>query len=291
MAGGPTATPRTVRAALARQVAALERSARALAAHPGRREVHEHRRQARRTEAVTHLLEPFLRPPAYTRLRALTAGLGRGLGRLRDADVMGRRLQRIAAAPPAARAGLEALAKRVAARSRKGRKARAHAARRRARPKRLRDPVQRLLERAAGPRADPLRVPSARLRLRARRVVASHASPESLHALRLELKAFGYAAEALAQAKVPGTATAAREARAACKALGRYTDALALALLAADADGAARAHLEAVAREDAAAARAAFGAAWAAGRWPALQRRWRTPPSLARQAFEAGHQR
>ncbi|MEA3136309.1 MAG: hypothetical protein QOC71_590 [Thermoplasmata archaeon] len=229
--------------------------------------LHAFRKQARRTWAAVQLTEAYLTPVQFARVGRFAAPLAGGLGRLRDEDVLAKRLAALARgkSKPLQDDLLGAL-RRLPAAERKRRVARAVA---RAKPKRIDRPVAEALTSMRKGWLDPLGLARARLRERSRWVSAA-SSVEALHALRLELKAYRYAVEALGKEASRLDTLAAAQARKAAKVLGRVMDAHALAGLAATARPRAAKTLRAAARRDAEAARSEFGKGWTGG-WPALR--------------------
>lgn len=157
----------------------------------------------------------------------------------------------------------------------------------RAAPRELRRPLLRLLD-AADPAAlgDAIGFPATRVRLRAARL--GGADEEGLHAFRLEMKAFRYALEAVADhaeaAEACPVAAEAAEAREVTALLGRLNDAEALRASVGRWVGGLprRVRREAVAQEAVArllaaadaereGARGEFLAGWHGARWPALK--------------------
>ena len=253
-----------------KSVATLEARRDELAAKPkGTKALHEYRKQARRVAAGYQLLELFLKPTEYANVHALVSQLAKGLGRWRDADVLDKRLEKLAARKPReVREQFTELRNKIAA---GGRKRRIANACKRSSRRRLREPVEEILGRARARLGDPLELLRKRLCLRAPSALRSTATTQDLHAFRLELKSYRYALETLAPEPGSAEELTARQAHQVTAILGRLVDAEVLEKTAAEANSLAAEVLLAAAREDAVKARKEFEAGWSAKRWPELQ--------------------
>src|SRR5262245_34685221 len=251
-------------------VATLETRRDELAAEPnGAKALHEYRKQARRVAAGHQLLELFLKPTEYANVHGRLSQLARGLGRCRDADVLDKRLQKLAARKSRkVQEQFTELHNKIAPGDRKRRVANAC---KRSSRKNLREPVEEILRRARARPSDPLELPRKRLRLRAQSAFRSTATTQDLHAFRLELKSYRYALEALAPEPRSPDALAARQAHQVTAILGRLVDAEVLEKTAAEANSLVAEVILAAARKDAVTARKEFETGWRAKRWPELQ--------------------
>lgn len=233
--------------------------------------LHAFRKQARRLAAAAQGLECFLKPTAYARLAALTSDVPRGLGRCRDSDVLVARLARLRKGKaPATRARLDEVAESLRVGDRKARVKRAL---RRSSPGRL-DRVRRLAAGARAANVDGLGLVEHRLRARLRPALRPGADVRDLHALRLDLKAYRYALEALHPTESANSSPDGQlglEAARLSALLGRITDAEALRAEAHKARGTAARVVHAAADEDERQARQAFEDGWLRRRWPTLQ--------------------
>lgn len=273
------------------QLRALEQERKHLAESEGAREpLHRFRVSARRADAAAGMAQWALRPTQFAKVVALTARVPRGTARYRDADVLEALLrEKVEEAPPREQPGLEALADEARRERKRGRKKALERAMDRAAPKRLRKPILAVLAAAdVGAVGEPLAFPGARVRLRAARLGPSP-SEQDLHAFRLEVKAFRYALEALADhpeaAQHCDVAAEAQEAREVTLLLGKANDAASLEAAVARW----RSRLSRKARSDpgtqqavawlleageldGAAARDEFLQGWHGPRWPGVKR-------------------
>jgi len=270
LAGGMTVRRPTMAALRQRfrdGVAELESRAHELADDPNSaKAVHAFRKQAHLLAAQADALEMYLTPTDHHKLVALVAPVRQGLGRLRDWDVLAKRVARLGRGR--SRLLKRQLAEALEAARPPDRKRRVAAACRRARPKRLRRPVEEILARMHPRSADVLAIPEARLRQRLRPAVLPGASFAGLHAFRLSLKAYRHAV-ALASPEGPGPID--RQAHAVTALLGQVTDAHQLAQAAGKAAPLAARTLLAAARRDGDAARRAFEEGWMARKWRHLE--------------------
>jgi CHAD domain-containing protein len=231
--------------------------------------LHEYRKQTRRVAAGYQLLELFLKPTEYASIQALTSVLSKGLGRWRDADVLGKRLQELARGKSrAAGEQFNALREKIAS---GGRSRRVTRACERSARVRLREPLEELLGHACAQIADPLALLRDRLRLRAQSALSEMATTHQLHAFRLELKSYRYALETLEPAPRSIEASMARQAHQVTDILGRLVDAEVLEAKAAEAGPLAARVILAAARKNATQARQEFEKGWGEKRWPELQ--------------------
>lgn len=229
--------------------------------------LHEYRKQARRLWATVQLTEPYLTPLQHSQAIRLVAPLADGLGRLRDEDMLAKRVKALARGK--SKVLRDALLEAAAPMSPAKRDRRIASALARARPKRLERPLMDILASIRAGWLDPLGLVRGRLRERSRWIAAT-SSLAALHALRLELKAYRYAVEALGKEAGVADARAARQAHEATKVLGRVMDADALAGLAAKSPPRVARTLLAAAKREGQDARREFGTAWSK-RWPALR--------------------
>lgn len=229
--------------------------------------LHEYRKQARRLWATVQLAELYMTPVQHARAIRAVASLADGLGAVRDRDVLVKRLRALARGKSnPLRDGLRKATEATSGPSRKKRVARAVAS---AKGKRLAGPLESLLKKFRPGWLDPLALLRHRVHERSRVVTAS-SSKEALHALRLELKAFRYAVEALGSEAAAPDLAAARQAHKATDVLGRIMDAHALTELAKAQPPRVAKTLLAAARRDDEAARKDLAAAWAT-KWPDLR--------------------
>ena len=257
------------------QVKALEGARRRLRAKPGLPEaLHGFRKRAHRLAASLELARPFLKSVAYHDLAARVSRVPKGLGKVRDADVLAARIRALASGKSSVlRQQLEAAAPRV---SQKERERRLAAAARRAAPKRLRKAVARRLREMGGRATDPFGCLRVRLCQRSSGVSGA-TGLHALHALRLDLKDYRYALEATKPRQSDAAAALAKQARQATDLLGRIVDAHVLEDVARGASPLAKRTLMAAARKDMARARHAFAAAWTGPGLAALRASFQKP--------------
>lgn len=217
------------------QLRALEQERRVLAREPMAREpLHRFRVTARRADAAVGMTQWALLPTKFARISALTSQVPRGTAPFRNADVQEVLLHdKLEAAPERERPALEMFAQAAAHERKAGRRRAVERAVARAGPARLRKPVARVLATAdVAAVGEPLAFPGARVRLRGARLGPSP-SEQDLHAFRLEMKAFRYALEAIADhpeaAAQCDVAAEAEEAREVTILLGAANDAAMLA--------------------------------------------------------------
>lgn len=226
--------------------------------------LHEYRKAARRTWAAVQLTQTYLTPLRYADAFVVAASLAKGLGPVRDHDVLAQRIAELAEQHPAHRKDLERVVPALRDRKRRRRIKRVV---RKGRPTRMRR-LDRALAEMADVELDPRAVMRAALAIRSRGIHAN--SPlQALHALRLELKGHRYALEALQMGAEGSDGGLAQECHAATDALGRIIDAHLLARAANKARGAAGPAILAAARDDDQQGRADFIDGWTT-RWPLL---------------------
>lgn len=273
----PVVLPSRVRSLVLAQARDVEQSARRMRDDPASAEdLHAFRRDARRLAAAVSLLEFDLRPTTFAKASALCVGLARGLGRHRDADVLLRLVDDLAAgASDAARRDLRPARRALKRQAAAGRARRVVRCWHRARPRGLRRRLEPLLAEAVDRPRDVLSSLVRNLAERSRDAFEPAPKEAHLHGFRLSLKAVRYGAEAIA-GELPQAralfATVAREADEASQILGEWRNARTLAAFTArTVNGRAAALLRSSARKAAADRVHEFQTGWSEHRWPALE--------------------